>query len=186
MNTLEYRGLDNISPIVPLDTEEARLLMVMSSCYAYLDWPTTRFTVPYLMQQAKDSGHLPMLVMLKRVDVLLRDKFPDDPNRAFRLADAPTFMYVAGLRAFQTPGIAVMWAYTLLLWAAERGKPLTLHNFVEDYYPMGVPNKEAYDKAWDAQKIGGCNRLDDGALWQPWIDKLKSTTNSAETAAKGD
>ncbi len=48
-------------------------------------------------------------------------------------------------------GSIVMWAYTAAYIVALEGK-LDMDGFVK-YFPMGIPEEAAYEKAWDSQKM---------------------------------
>jgi len=61
----------------------------------------------------------------------------------------------------ESPGLVVLWCYTLHLMAAELGRAATINDFCTQFFPMGVPTEKALEAAWDAQKGTECdNRLD--------------------------
>lgn len=69
-----------------------------------------------------------------------------------------------------SPGKAVMWAYTLAYMYAKGGRVLDMTEFAYTF-PMGVPTEESYRMAWEAQKshaTGG------EAPMGNWIDDFKN------------
>ena len=60
-----------------------------------------------------------------------------------------------------TPGDAVMYIYYLASKAKEIKKEFIDFDDFINIFPMGYYSKTQLDKAWDAQKIGGSNLLDD-------------------------
>lgn len=69
-----------------------------------------------------------------------------------------------------TPGLAVMWAYTLAhLHEQNPGKKVTLQTFAFAF-PEGVPSEQATQKCWDAQKghahgVKADNLMDNRDWW---------------------
>ena len=61
----------------------------------------------------------------------------------------------------KTPGDAVMYIYYLAYKAKEIKKDFIDFDDFVNIFPMGYYSKPQLDKAWDAQKIGGSNLLDD-------------------------
>lgn len=83
-------------------------------------------------------------------------------------------LFITSLRPSNSPGRAVLWAYTLLLMSVEAEEILTLRLLCENGFPDGFPSDAAFNEAWDAQKcralgIYGDNGLDCQAVWEPLV-----------------
>jgi hypothetical protein len=65
-----------------------------------------------------------------------------------------------------SPGKAVMWAYTLAEMYSDQQKEIDFNRFSFSEFGMGIPIEEEYKRIWDNQKIGGKNALDMNEYWQ--------------------
>lgn len=63
-----------------------------------------------------------------------------------------------------TPGKAVIWAYTLNELFVKLGHEVAMDDWVNEF-PDGVPMEEEYQRVWEAQKSGGANMIDDFKNW---------------------
>lgn len=103
----------------------------------------TRVTpLPYEEFTEAIEGLFVPQVMIKRIAALV------DPQQ---VATPEVFLMILSLGTNNTPGTAVMWAYTLMLIAAEQGKPTDMGTLCE-YYPFGFHTKESIKDCWDRQK----------------------------------
>ncbi len=78
----------------------------------------------------------------------------------------PLLVFIAAL--CETPGMAVMWAWTLSFMALQTGGKEIDFEFWTTYFPMGLPTDEEAHRVWDAQKESGKplgNNLDDPDFW---------------------
>lgn len=75
--------------------------------------------------------------------------------------------------AMDSPGEAVLWAYTLHRFAIEHDRShISLHDFVGLGVPNGFPVSEgARQRLWLSQKIGGSNAVDREELWSKQIPR---------------
>jgi hypothetical protein len=88
-----------------------------------------------------------------------------------KVTSPETLLVVASFDESKSFGVAVMWAYTLLLLAAESQERISLTK-LSDFFPWGIPVEAEIERAWDAQKcrnmgIPGDNYLDQYAAWAP-------------------
>ena len=81
----------------------------------------------------------------------------------------------------ESPGKAVLWAYTLNEIFAKTGQPVTIRNFV-DHFPMGFPTEEAYKKCWDAQK---CVRGENGNTTDNAVDNFETWSVPKQEVVNG-
>lgn len=58
-----------------------------------------------------------------------------------------------------SPGVAVMWAWSVVDWQNRTGEVMTVGKWC-DAAPWGVPTESYLDRAWDAQKREGVNTVD--------------------------
>jgi hypothetical protein len=80
---------------------------------------------------------------------------------------APAVVMMAGILS-NSPGDAVMWAYTLFL-LAQHNNAVTLDDLIMGPFAEGFPTDEAKARIWDAQKKPGAplgNLLDAKETWE--------------------
>lgn len=72
-----------------------------------------------------------------------------------------------------TPGLAVMWAYTLHYIRVAEGKKVNME-VLTNWFPNGYPTKRAIEEAWSAQKMAIIeperNRLRAPMAPDNWVD----------------
>jgi len=129
--------LDEMDPVVPLDPDQFKVFMGL------LTMEEKEINEIY----EKGSG---MLALIKgRLESL-----------SYKL-DTKTQLMLSFI--CHTPGDAVMYIYYLAYKAKEIKKNFIDFDDFVNIFPMGYYSKTQLDKAWDAQKIGGSNLLDDPA-----------------------
>lgn len=165
---LDYRGLDSATPVQPMDDEESHAFISLS-----------------LLELKRLAVGMPPSAAL--VDSLMGNAWPSILAARLRWAGVPDWqevvtpeviLVIANLRASDSPGSAVMWAYTLLLWRVEAAETVTM-NVLALRMPMGFPTEEAGHEAWDKQKRFGDrpagstdNWLDCRETWEPLVARL--------------
>jgi len=61
----------------------------------------------------------------------------------------------------------VMWVYAMHQIQKKTGKDMLTTQDFADHFPLGIPNEEARDKIWEAQKVfPGDNLLDRKETWE--------------------
>ena len=102
-------------------------------------------------------------------------------------AEADTALKAMIIDLSKTPGVVVMWAYTLHRMQQELGRRPTLVDFSTTYFPMGVPTEAAYSRMWDAQKLHtlGIDRVLPGPdnyidYQEAWLATNQSSQQSQE------
>jgi len=159
MNTdhIQYRGLDKAASR-PMTDEEMKVLISLSLASRQVDsLPEVESTGIYQILTRRITTH----------GILLSD-----------VADPWTFYLMAALSP--NPAVAVMWAYTLMLWRMEEEEPFNLEMVCTQRIPYGVPTDDAIHRAWVDQKQDGGhsfndNQLDGLALTKPVADAIKSS-----------
>lgn len=105
-----------------------------------------------------------------------------------KVVDPEVVLVLMSLLESETPGTAVMWAFTVALLYAEKeaDSPLSMDDLFFGPFGMGFPAEDAYEDAWDAQKRPGLpngNLLDTDALWQPLRDAIEARTKKEPVVA---
>lgn len=127
--------LDEMDPVVPLDVDQFQVFMGL------LTMEEKEINEIY----EKGSG---MLALIKgRLESL---SYTLDPKTQLMLS------FIC-----HTPGDAVMYIYYLAYKAKEINKKMLDFDDFINIFPMGYYSKPQLDKAWEAQKRGGHNLLDD-------------------------
>lgn len=163
---LDWRGLEHAKPHRPMTRKESKIFVKLSLSHTAR---TAKGGKPFPEELRKGFQEVPFTAIL--IDRLTRGcGIPD-----FMLAaDPEVIMFVACLDESNTPGRAVMWAYSLGMWSAEKDcKPVTIEDLAWGPFPDGFPTEEAYLTAWDLQKKpdkGTGNQLDNSQIWRPLRD----------------
>jgi hypothetical protein len=118
---------------------------------------------PQPLSYFDDMGNLPFVlaVLVQRL-------------KATGLSYSPRAIMFAAMQC-DTPGLSVMWAYTLFCGSRD-GNPWTLDRLTgeaDSPFALGVPTNEALHAAWDAQKDKDAplgNLLDADETWQVHAD----------------
>lgn len=147
------------SQIVQMTTDQSRMFMGMTM--AELDPKNaaqTNMTIDEVIAHAEEQG----LMNVFTLAVLAQRLKAGTANVRYSFY---TVVFLASL--CKTPGESVLWAWSLYRKSIEANEAITMGRLAH-YFPMGFPNEQAIEEAWDAQKgaaqIGG-NKLDTDEAW---------------------
>lgn len=91
--------------------------------------------------------------------------------------DDDAMTYIAANDDFGVESAFAMWAYTILLWRAEMGRPVALEDLTGHLLRDGFPTSEALRCAWLQQRVMRegrlCNLLEDRSLWLALVDRIR-------------
>lgn len=103
----------------------------------------------------REKEVFPYMVLVKRLEAYKKLSPKMEINTAVQI--------LCGLLS-DRPGTSVLWAYTLNEIFVKIGKEVTIEDWINEF-PDGVPTESAYEKAWNSQKNGGANFIDDFSSW---------------------
>lgn len=129
----------------------------------------------------REKDVFPYMVMVKRLGV-----FKEHLSPTLDIGIAPQ---VWCSMISDRPAKIVMWAHTLNEIFVKTGRPVTLADWVQ-YFPMGIPTEEEYQRVWELQKITpppgiiGDNMIDDFKQWSLPTGVAVTVETPAEPPAK--
>lgn len=160
---IEYEGLLGTSKRAPMQPDEIDALMALTLAEEQLPKngdPTSQAMMEDVAEQPFPA------ILIHRLRVFAgRWEWAD-------IVTPEAILMVASLHTSNSPGAAVVWAYTLLLLRVRHGEPVSLKTLADEF-PIGFPTEAAHLEAWDAQKRDGINGLDSGSMWKPLAQALE-------------
>jgi hypothetical protein len=131
----------NEYPVEPMAPEQSQFML------------TIMFAEPAVLDAAWEGAktNFGPAVMLKRIP----ERMQIDVKVLIWASDSIT-----------SPGIAVLWAYTIFRLAQKHGDKLSWDDFIYAF-PNGFPTERSMQQAWEDQKgEGGFNLLDQAETWK--------------------
>ena len=167
---IEYRGLIGAANI-RMEEEESKTFIKMIMCEA--DRKGEPLSGERLrMLDEMDEGALAIFRNRLEAIVNATDKYLEHWQE---ICSPELMLAVLAFKTSDTPGSAVLWAYTIGLMRAELGRQVTLSDFAKFYFPWGIPTREAQKVAWEAQMgedYPRGNYLDSMDSWQELADAI--------------